>query len=546
MLAFARWAIGRALGTRQPAAWVELNLEGAYHDLAHPRSRLARLLRPAKTSLLELHDDIARIADDENIRGVLLRLRPIEVNTAQLDVLRNLVRCLRDANKQVVAWSHMYDSATYYVASAASAVSLQPGGHIEPLGVAASGVFLADSLADIGISVEVERVSRYKSALDPMSRRGFSPESQEMTEWLLDDRFNAFVGAVANGRDLDDAQVRRIVSDTPLPGARALDQKLVDELETYEALRERLGIAHHDSLDPWRVAVAKLARPRPHRPGPRIALIPVEGAIVDGHSGDSPLPLPRLPFLFQSRAGDLTVTRAVRDAERDPHVAGVVLYVDSGGGSATASEAMHSALTRLAATKPLVVSMGGVAASGGYYVALPGSRIFALPGTITGSIGVLIARVRASELLNRLDVHRAQITRGGPRDFWSVDREMSEADRERVRELAAEAYALFCQRVTDSRGLTGDTLDRVALGRVWTGSQALDHGLIDEHGSLADAIQYARRAAGVRDDAPVHISKTGGLLPGRGEGALVDSLAPLRLLRSGPMLMSSILGLRLR
>jgi protease-4 len=231
---------------------------------------------------------------------------------------------------------------------------------------------------------------------------------------------------------------------------------------------------------------------------------------VDGRSRRAPFKPPlRLPLLFEDQCGDLTVVQQARALAANRRVGAVVLWVESGGGSSTASEAMASALAALAGRKPLVAAMGSVAASGGYYVATPAATVFAQPGTLTGSIGVLAGKVVVGGLLDRLLVHRVVVQRGQHASMSSSDRPYSEPERRKLLEAIQRSYQIFLERVAAARGREASELEPVAGGRVWTGQQARERGLVDELGGLGRAVAEARARAGLRADAQLREASTG-------------------------------------
>jgi protease-4 len=350
-------------------------------------------------------------------------------------------------------------------------------------------------------------------------RTGFSPESREMASWLADAAFGELVAAVAAGRRCDDDAARRLIDASPFTDRQALEARAVDALCAEEELTAKLeGKFQH-----WPEIRRRLRPLPPRRPGRAVGLIRVEGLILDGRSRRPPAspPFP-LPIIGSEQSGDLTVVRQARQLAASRRVGAVVLWIDSGGGSATASEAMTSALRDLAGRKPLVVAMGSLAASGGYYVATPAARVFAQPSTLTGSIGVFGGKLATGDLLRRLLVNTETVARGEHVAMFGPERPFSPAEREWVRQSIARTYELFLERVGGGRGRPAAEIDPVAGGRVWTGRQALEHGLVDQLGGFQEALTEARRRGGLRADAPV-IEVAGG----RGEVSPLTGAAGL-------------------
>ena len=440
------------------------------------------------------------------MRGVVLHLRPMELSAARVDSLRDLVAALRGAGKKVVCWAPGYTTSTYQVACAADEILLQRGGMVDSLGVAREYVFLADALERAGVQADLLQITPYKTAGDALTKRDFTPEAREMAEWLAESSFSQLLSAVMVGRGLSSEQARALIDESPYTDAQARSAGLVDDLVSEEELPGRLD----GRLLAWSQAGRRLPRARPARPGPVVGLIRIEGTIVDGRSRRAPFKPPfRLPLLFEDQCGDLTVVQQARALAASRRVGAVVLWVESGGGSSTASEAMASALAALAGRKPLVAAMGSVAASGGYYVATPAATVFAQPGTLTGSIGVLAGKVVVGALLDKLLVHREVVQRGEHASMSAADRPYSEQERRKLMEAIQRSYQIFLERVAASRGRDTAQLEPVAGGRVWTGQQAQERGLIDELGGLGRALAEARARAGLRADAPVREASTG-------------------------------------
>ncbi len=486
--------------------YVVFTLEGSYPDIPSLREPFwKRFLQPKKMSLLELGEQLETVARDRRVRGVILHLHRIEMSFAQLERVRGFLLALRKEGKRVVVWSSLYDTACYYLACAADEILLQPVGSISSLGLASSYLFLADALERVGLKADFVQISPYKTAADTLGRNTMSQEAREMADWLLDDIYSDLIRTIAQGRKIDEAEAERLIDNSPYTDAQVLDAQAIDSIIEEEDLSRHLGIDGRPArLLPYDRARARLLRPPLTRPGRYVAIIRVEGMIIDGKSSRPPGKSPfKVPFLFSDRAGDLTVVAQVRQAAREKRVAAVVLHVDSGGGSATASEAMSSALRRLAAQKPLVVSMSSVAASGGYYVATPAAWIVAQGSTITGSIGVLSGKLVNAGMFDRLMFNRELISRGAHAAISHPGRPYSKEEKKIVWDGISRMYDVFLDRVATGRKLAREEVDAIGGGRVWTGRQALKHGLVDELGGLETAADKARELAGISPRVPL-------------------------------------------
>lgn len=487
-----------------PPDYVEIRIDGPLPALPPRRPAfLSGLPLPHRPSMQGVLDALAAVARDPRVTGAVLHLRAPATQPAERDALAAAVRRTRAAGKRVVAYASNLDAATYPIACACDEIVLQPGGHVGVLGVRRGFPFLADSLARAGLAFEVVRVSPFKSAADLLTERTLSPEARQMVSWLLDDAFDAQVAAVAEGRGLTVETARARIDGAPYTDEEALALGLVDGIAGAEDLPARLGHSGDPAaISPWKRASRDVLPRPPAAGGPHVALIRIEGLIVDGESRARP-PLPGAPLAGEARCGDATIVAEVRSALADDAVAAAVVWIDSPGGSSTASEAIASALERLAARKPVVAVMGSVAGSGGYYVATPAHRILAQPSTLTGSIGVVAGKFVTAGLLERLAVRREVVERGANAGLWDGAAGFTPEQRTRVEALVGRIYDVFVQRVARSRGMTAAEVEALSGGRVWTGRQAVGYGLVDALGGLDDGAAEARRRAGISARAPL-------------------------------------------
>jgi protease-4 len=503
------WLIGR-LKRRfgKGPETVILTLQGDYAQIpASPPKFFVAYFRPPKISLLQLGEQFRRVAADPQVKTVILHIRPLEMPLAKLDILRGYILELQATGKKVIAWSFHYGLRNYYLACAADEIILLPGGDIGPLGIAREYTYLADALAQVGVKADFVQITPYKSAGDMFSRREMSDEVRQMGNWLADAAWDEVLNAIAAGRRLDRADVRAMLDQTPCTDLEAKSIGFVDALLGEDDLPAYLGSEEEPvMLTSWNTALRGLQRKPPRKPGKYVALIGIEGIIVDGNSQQPPIepPVP-VPFGFETRAGDLSVTQVARRVLADERAAALVVYVDSRGGSATASESISASLRKVAGKKPVLVVMGPVAASGGYYIATPGQWIFAQPNTITGSIGVIYGKFALGGLLEKIFVNREVISRGEAALFFDAEKPWSEEQRAKIWTSIQRIYILFLERVADSRKLEIDAVNAIGGGRVWTGRQALEHGLVDELGGLDQAIEKARELGKLRDDAAVRL-----------------------------------------
>ena len=507
------WWVRKGLGgLRKPPDYISIPLSGDYSEYVPPPANfILRRIRPARPSLADLAVQFRTIAADRRVRGVVLHLRDLELSQAGLESLRELIVELQEAGKQVVSWSSSYSASSYQLAAGTDEILLQEDGWIDSLGISRTYSFLAEALQRVGLQADFLAIAPYKSAPDVFTRKDMSDEARQMATWLIDSTYHERIASLAAGREIEQTEAEAIVDASPLSDLQALELGAVDGLLSEEELPAHLaGENGPASLKSLEAARPTLRRLPPVRSGKYVALIPVEGTIVNGESGRPPIRLPiPVPIVMEPRAGDLTVVQAARAAVSDPRAAAVVVYVNSPGGVSSASEAMRSALARIEPAKPLIVSMGPVAASGGYLVATAGRRIFAQPSTITGSIGVFSGKLAAGGLLDRVLVGRETLSRGRHSQIFDLERPFSSEEREIVWSFVRRSYEIFVQAVAKSRKLAVEAVEAIGGGRVWTGRQALEKGLVDEMGGLDRAVSHARRLAGLPANAPVRLIQSG-------------------------------------
>lgn len=481
--------------------YVLFTLPGAMPSLPEKRPWLMRRLRgDPPMSQYELDEAFQRVANDPRVKGVILHMRGGRMGLADLQTLRQSIVDLRASGKRVVCFSASdYNLDTYFVASAADEILIQQIGGLLMPGLQRTAGFLKDALAAIGVQFEVVAIAPYKTAGDMLALNAPTPEFEEQVNRIMDSSFDILVEGIAEGRNMAPDAVRAMIDSAIHLDQEALDVGYVDGMVSEENLAQHLGVKHILAWDQAKKTLYKQWRKKHSK---YIALVRIGGMIVDGESGKPPVPLP-IPILGNERAGDLTVVQHVRRVIKDKRAAALVLFVDSGGGSASSSEAMAAALREFNKTRPVVVYMSNVAASGGYWVSTPGRWIVAQPGTITGSIGVIMGKVVNQEMYTKLHINRVEFKRGENAGIFAGTTPFTDAQRTRMRESVVYMYNAFTALVAGSRNLTQEAVDAVGGGRVWTGVQALDHGLVDELGGLDVALKKARELADLPTDAPL-------------------------------------------
>lgn len=490
----------RALPGRRPSLLLELDLNDppVSPDLDDPVARLRSRGRPQLRPILRaLHEAAA----DPHVRGLIAKVGGA-LPWAAMQELRLGVRAFAASGKPTLAWSESFgegagEMAAYVLATAFDEIWLQPGGGIGMLGVGVETTFLRGALDKLGIEPQLEQRHEFKNAADTVMRTEFTAAHRLALDRLAESVFTEAVTAIATGRGIEAGRVRELADTGPRTAPEALAAALVDRLgyrdQAYAAMRLRLGAeAGLLFADRWRPAR------RPHLPARRkghVALVEVRGGIVSGRTRRTPM---------GRQVGSDSVGAALRAAAGDEHVRAVVLQVDSPGGSAVASDTIWREVCRVRETgKPVVVSMGVAAASGGYYIACPADVIVALPATLTGSIGVFGGKLVVRELFDRVGLNTGTVSYGARSLMFSARRGFTDDERERLAATIDAIYADFVAKVAQGRGRPVAEIENIARGRVWTGMDALGIGLVDELGGLRDAVRIARKRGGLSADAPV-------------------------------------------
>ncbi len=448
-------------------------------------------------SPLDLHDVIRTFemaAVDERIDGVWLRLGDVNSSWASLQAIRRAIQKVKEAGKPIYASSENYSMGEdeLYLASAADSIFLDPESMFEFNGFALQMTFFKRLLDRAGVNPQAVRAGRFKSAVEPYLRESMSPDNELQLQELVDDIESTFIEDIASGRDLDEASLRRLArSGEVITAQDALEAGLVDQL----AFSDQIMALFDD--ESRKISLRRYARASPASAGlpsgtdGHIAVVFADGTIVSGgRSG--------IPGLTDGSIGSQTFGKAMREARENDNIDAVVLRINSPGGFAPAADAMLREIELTQQQKPVVVSMGGLAASGGYWIAAAADTIVAEPLTITGSIGVFGLMLDISELMSdRIGVTFDGVQTGPSADMASGFRALSRAERARLERSTDQTYDHFLRIVAEGRGMTVDEVHGLAEGRVWTGKAALEHGLVDVLGGLDTAIELAAERVGL-------------------------------------------------
>ena len=465
----------------------------------------------AAPALHVLLDALRRAERDRHVAGLVAHVGQRPISLAHSSELRDAVLRFRRSGKVAVAWTESFGelgvgNVGYHLATAFEEIWLQPSGDVGLTGVVARAVFVRGALDRLGVDPQLGQRHEYKTAADTFLRSGMSDAGREMARRLAESATETIVGDVAAARKLDASTVREIVDRAPLDAPRALEARLVDHLgyrdEVYASLRSRLGEARLLYLERYgrrKERRGALERAVTGRNRPVVALVRASGPIHLGRAGTFPWAGPNV--------GSDTLGSALRAAGRDPSVRAVVLRVDSPGGSYVASDAIRREVLALRGSgRPVIASMGTVAASGGYYIAMPCDVVVAGPATITGSIGVVAGKQVVRDALGRAGVRVDSEAVGAHAEMFSAQRPFTDDEWARLEAWLDTVYADFTDKAAADRRMPVEQLRQVARGRVWTGADALAHGLIDRIGGLEEAIDVACERAGLRrEGVAVHV-----------------------------------------
>ncbi len=546
-LRYNNWRRGRQ--TLPP--YVRLSLSGEVVQFPHPSpferipfvDRLHLPIPDSPWSVSELRRVFERLSLDPRIKGLVLEMGP-SADPSIFQSLYKLILDFRATGKRVVAYAESFGPFQYYLACACDEIIMPPSAEWMVLGFQNEYVFLKDALDEIGVGFDVVRVSPFKSAGDQFVRNDFSEDARAQAEWLLDARYAELLRGIAEGRGMSVARAGELIDQAPFNACEAVTQGLIDaalyedELERYlvpTSAEDSLAIHNHNNSWRERLLQRFMARlpsqvqsqlkeyldedehagvglydevkdalliPDFDYEEKLIGVIKIEGTIMPGNSFNSPLPI---PMLGERMAGSGTIAQIIRRAEKDDNLAAIILYVDSPGGSALASDLIAREVRRLKAKKPIVAYMDGVAASGGYYVAALANCIVAQPLTITGSIGVVSLKPNTQGTFDKLKLHRVLLQRGERAGLLSDATPLSDDQRQALERTIAHTYGEFKNIVAEGRKLPVDTLEPLCGGRVWTGEMAKERQLVDMLGDMTVALDKARELAHMTSEKRVRV-----------------------------------------
>ncbi len=488
-----------------------IEITGGYSEGVSAPGLFGDVVETLGTALQRL-DKAAR---DESLDAIILHISDPSIGWAKLNELRVGIQKVRAKGRKVYAWMESADTKGYLIAAACDQIVLPESGMLMLPGLRAEVSFYKNLFDKLSIEPQMLRVGEFKSAAEPYSRSEMSPAFREEMEAILDDYYRQIVETISAGRKLTPDQVKAIIDTGLHTAADAKKLGLIDVVGYEDAIESLIkgddktaevkitkgyGKKKIDTDFSGFTGMAKMmnmmmgVEPTTRKStASKIAVISATGAIMSGaSSADS--------FFGEQTMGSTTMIKAIRQARDDSTVKAVVLRVDSPGGSALASDLMWHELEALDGKKPFIVSMGDTAASGGYYIAMGADRIFAEPGTLTGSIGVVGGKIAFEKFYEKIGITTSVVMRGKNSGVLSPTTAFTETERTAMQKMLNDIYAQFTTKAATGRKMDVEKLEKMARGRVYTGSQALQLGLVDELGTLGDAIAFAKKSAGIDPD----------------------------------------------
>lgn len=468
------------------------------------------------SALGELVNVLDRAGKDDGISGLLLSIEEPMINWAQVEELRTALRRFRATGKKSYAYVETIDQLSYLLASECDQVAMTETGMLALMGMSGRAVYFKNLFDMLGIQADFLQMGNYKGAAEPFTRTGPSPSEREQVNRVLDSMYDQLVESIAQSRKMSKEKVSRLIDSGPYMAAEARDVGLIDRVEYRDDflryLEEQFGGAiamrleygkpsalpiNFDNPFGMMSSLQQLFSGPPEPYGDAIAVLYIDGPIMSGENGE---------MMFGGNViGSRTIRMILAEAGADDDVKAIVVRIDSPGGSATASDIIYHAIKECAKTKPVIVSMGGVAASGGYYIACGAKHIIAQPTTITGSIGVVGGKLTFGGFLDKIGITTYGYQRGEHAQMFDTTRPFSPRERMKIATIMQDVYEKFKQRVRNSRNpdeknpkLKG-SIEYLAQGKIYTGQQALKLGLVDQLGGLQDAIEFAAEQAKIED-----------------------------------------------
>ncbi len=479
-------------------SYLVLDMVGMFPEDA-ARDFWTQLIEGKPLTVFDLVENIRKARHDDRIEGILLRFSLMSMGYGKAQEIRGALEEFKESGKRVISYIEIARDLEYYIACVADEIYMTPVSVLMVDGIVANALFLRGTFDMLGIRPNFLRVGDYKTAVDLFQDSEMSDEYRWELNSLLDSIYSRYVSDVAESRGMTEEDLRDIIDRGMLDSRQSLEAGLVDDLLYINQLEGKLKGGYDEfrgvdadvyrNIDPSSIGIAEDAR---------FALIIAEGSLNMGGSGES--------ADFGKIAGSSTLVDAIHRALEEEEIEAILLRVNSPGGVWVASDVIWGELVKAMESKPVVVSMSDVAASGGYYIAMPADAIVAEPSTITGSIGLYVGKFNVSGLYSKIGVNRETVSRGKDAELFSELRDFSEEERDRVYRRIWDFYWNdFVMKAHEGRDLSPEFIDSVGRGRVWTGEQALELGLVDELGGIWTAVERAKEIAGIAPEKNVSL-----------------------------------------
>lgn len=473
-----------------PRQFLEMKLTGT---IADQKPGFSLLGGSVNHTTYEILNTIKKAKDDKNIVGILLKLDGTNMSLALAQEIKFALDDFRKTKKKIIVYAPSLGLKEYYLACGADEIIVHPLGEVVIPGIISRPMLLKGTLDKIGVEVEYERIGKYKSAPETFTEDTLLKATREVINSVLDDYYQNIIQTIVKERKLSAQEVEDKINYGFFSSSEAKEHRLID----YYCYEDELDSLLKTKFTKFRkISFTKYYKEKEYfydwQELPAIAVIYAVGDITSGESKTDPL-------MGNVTCGTNTIIKAIRDARKNKNVKAIVLRVDSPGGDGFASDLIWRELLLTKKKKPVVVSMGPVAASGGYYISMVGDRIFALPATITGSIGVFSLKFVTQALYAKLGIKTETIKRGEHADMFSSDRKFTDQEKKILQRQIKDFYTQFINKVASNRNLTVEFVDSVGQGRVWTGNQAQQCKLVDTLGGLLNAIDFAKEKAKVKE-----------------------------------------------
>jgi protease-4 len=485
---------------------LKIKLNGPITDRGSDEIDIENILNQTdgKIGLNNILSSIEKAKYDDRIKGIYLNIESLSASTASLEEIRNKLKEFKDStDKFIISYGEMYGQSAYYVSSVADEIYLHPQGILELKGLAYQGMFFKNTLEKLEIEAQIIRHGKFKSAVEPFILEKMSESNRIQVSKFLSSLWFDLTKGISKSRNIAQKEINTIAQNLLIQKAeQAIEYKLVDKLlykdELIDSLKSKLNIEKDKdinlvSINKYKDVVVK-SKEKEYTKN-KVAVIYASGEINGGEGSNESI-------------GSESLSKTIRKARKDKNIKAIVLRVNSPGGSALASETILREMALAKKEKPIVVSMGDVAASGGYYIACQADTIVASPTTITGSIGVFGVLMNAKEMMNnKLGVNIDTVKTNKHADLGSIFRPLTSVERQIIQNSVENVYDTFISRVSEGRNLTKEYVDSIGQGRVWTGRDALELGLVDVLGGLEQAIEISTKMANLKDFRIVNLPK---------------------------------------